>query len=74
MKHAREVPDYEKNEAVVKLNSAAVRREGYYLKKKEEEELKKLKDFEMNLRDEQEYERWKREMDEKEEIEKLEYI
>jgi hypothetical protein len=33
-----------------------------------------LKDFEMNLRDEKEYERWKREMDEKAEIERLEHI
>ena len=29
MKHAREMPDFEKKEAVVKLNSAAVMREGY---------------------------------------------
>lgn len=33
-----------------------------------------MKDFEMNLRDEKEYERWKREMAEKEEIERLEYF
>lgn len=33
-----------------------------------------MKDFEMNLRDEKEYERWKTEMNEKEEIERLEHI
>jgi hypothetical protein len=33
-----------------------------------------LKDFEMNLRDEKEYERWRKEMVEKEEIERLEHI
>lgn len=33
-----------------------------------------MKDFEVNLRDEKEFERWKREMDEKDEIERLEYI
>lgn len=35
-KHAREMPDFDKYEAPVKLNSAAVLREGYLLKKKEE--------------------------------------
>lgn len=33
-----------------------------------------MKDFEMNLRDEKEYERWKREMAEKEEIERIEHF
>lgn len=33
-----------------------------------------MKDFEMNLRDEKEFERWKREMDEKAEIERIEHI
>ena len=68
------MPDFEKKEAVVKLNSAAVMREGFQLKKAEEQEKKILKDFEMNLRDEQEFERWKKEMNEKEEIERLEHI
>ena len=36
--------------------------------------MKVLKDFEMNLRDEKEYERWKTEMNEKEEIERIEHI
>jgi protein associated with RNAse G/E len=36
--------------------------------------MKVLKDYEMNLRDEKEYERWKREMDEKHEIERLEHF
>lgn len=35
-KHAREMPDFDKNEAVVKLNTAAVIREAALLKKKEE--------------------------------------
>ena len=29
MKHAREMPDFSKKEASVKLNSAAVMKEGY---------------------------------------------
>lgn len=36
--------------------------------------MKVLKDYEMNLRDEKEFERWKREMDEKAEIERLEHF
>lgn len=68
------MPDFDKKEAPVKLTQAAVLREGHALKKKEEEDLKIMKDFEMNLRDEKEYERWKREMAEKEEIERLEYF
>ena len=74
MKHAREMPDFSKKEAPVKLNSAAVIREGHYLKKKEEQDLKLIKDFEMNLRDEKEFERWKREMEEKDDIERVEHI
>ena len=58
----------------MKLNTAAVVREGHLLKKKEEQELKKLKEYEMSLRDEREFERWKREMNEKDEVERLEHI
>lgn len=68
------MPDFDAKEAPVKLTSAAVLREGYALKKREEEQLRIMKDFEMNLRDEKEYERWKREMQEKEEIERLEHF
>lgn len=60
MRHAREMPDFEAKEAPVKLTSAAVLREGYALKRKEEEQLKLMKDFEMNLRDEREFERWQK--------------
>lgn len=68
------MPDFEKHEAPVKLNQAAILREGHHLKKQEEEEQKILRDYEMNLRDEKEYERWKKEMGEKEEIERLEHF
>ena len=74
MRHAREMPDFSKKEAPVKLNAAAVVREAHQLKKREDEEAKVMKEFEMNLRDEKEYERWKRQMDEKAEIEKIEHI
>lgn len=70
--HARKMPDFK--EVDIKMNAAAIQREGHQIKKKEEEEAKIMKDFEMNLRDEKEFERWKRENDEKEEIERLEHI
>lgn len=74
MKYARELPDFSKVEAPVKLTSAAVLREGHLLKIKEEQEAKLLKEIEVNMRDGTEFERWRREMDEKEEIERLEHI
>jgi protein associated with RNAse G/E len=58
----------------VKLTSAAVLREGHLLKIKAEQDAKILKDFEINMRDAGEYERWRREMDEKDEVERLEHI
>jgi len=60
--------------APVKLTSAAVLREGHLLKIKAEQEAKLLKEIEINMRDGTEFERWRREMDEKEEIERLEHI
>jgi hypothetical protein len=36
--------------------------------------LKVLKDYEINLRDEKEFERWRREMEQKDDIERLEHI
>lgn len=74
MKHTREVPDFSKVEAPVKLTSAAVLREGHQLKIKAEQDAKVLKDFEINMRDASEYDRWRREMEEKEDIERLEHI
>ena len=74
MKYAREVPDFSKLEAPVKLTSAAVLREGHLLKIKAEQDAKVLKDFEINMRDAGEFDRWRREMEEKEDIERLEHI
>jgi hypothetical protein len=49
-------------------------REGFLLKKKEDEEKKALREYEMTLRDKSEYERWTAEMNEKEEIERIEHF
>ena len=42
----------------MKLNSAAIIREEHLIDKKEKKEAKILKDLEMNLRDDSEYNRW----------------
>ena len=44
------------------------------IKKAEEIELKRLKDLEWNQRDETEFETWKREMDERDEVIRLDHI
>ena len=61
-------------EAPVKLTAAAVKREALALKKAEELEEKRLKDLEWNQRDETEFVTWKAEMDQREEIQRLEHI
>ena len=68
------MPDFEKKEAPVKLTAAAVKREALALKKADDIALKRLKDLEFNQRDETEFVTWKREMDEREDIERLDYI
>lgn len=72
--HTREIPDFSSVEAPVKLTSAAVLREGHLLKLKAAEEAKTLKDIEINMRDAGEFERWRREMEEKDEVERIEHI
>lgn len=70
----RALPNFDKVEAPVKLTAAAVKREALALKQAEEKEMKRLKDLEWNQRDETEFMTWKREMDEREEILRLEHI
>jgi hypothetical protein len=61
-------------EAPVKLTTAAVLREGHALKLKAEEDARIMRELEVNMRDAGEFERWRREMDEKDEVERLEHI
>lgn len=56
------------------MTAAAVKAEALAIKKEEEAEAKRLKDLEWNQRDETEFVTWKREMDEREEILRLDYI
>lgn len=73
-KHTRKMPDFDNIEAPVKINTAAILREGHLLRKKQDEEEKVIKDLEMNMRDATEFERWSKEMGEKEEVERLEHM
>ena len=69
------MPDFDsKQYPEVKLTAAAVKRAARAIKKAEEAEAKRLKDLEWNQRDETEFVTWKREMDEREEILRLDYI
>lgn len=56
------------------MTKAAIKSEALALKKAEEAEAKRLKDLEWNQRDETEFETWKKEMDEREEVLRLDYI
>jgi len=58
----------------VKLTAAAVKREALALKKADEAEQKRLEDLEWNQRDETEFVTWKREMDQRDELIRLDYI
>ena len=68
------MPDFDRKEANVKLNAAAILREGQLLKKKEDEEARVMKAFEMNLRDETEFNRWFAEMKERDQVELIEHM
>lgn len=68
------MPDFSKKEAAVKLNVAALKREKYLIVREDVEEKKKVEMMAMGLKDDSEFSRWKREMDQKDEIERLEHI
>lgn len=70
----RKMPDFDRVEAPVKLTAAAVKREALALKKEAELEAKRLKDLEMHGRDETEFMMWKREMDERDDVLRMEHI
>lgn len=53
----------------MKLNVAAILREEKKLNEKIQEEERRMKDLEMNMRDESEYENWKKEQKEKDRYE-----
>ena len=68
------MPDFDKKTANVKLNVAALKREKHLIDKEEREEKERLDQMAMGLKDASEFNRWKSEMNEKDEIERLEHI
>ena len=67
------VPNFNKKPAAVKLNTAAIVREEAQLVRQEIEAERVMKEFEYNLRDDSEYNRWVSEMNQKEAIETEEH-
>ena len=70
----RKMPNFDKQDANVKLNVAALKREKHLIDLEEKEEREKLEQMAMGLKDASEFNRWKAEMNEKDEIERLEHI
>ena len=70
----RKMPNFDKNEANVKLNVAALKREKHLIDLEDREAQRKLDEMAMGLKDASEFNRWKSEMGEKDEIERLEHI
>ena len=68
------MPNFDKFEADVKLNVAALKREKHLIDKDEREAKAKLDEMAMGLKDASEFNRWKAEMNEKDDIERLEHI
>ena len=68
------MPNFEKNPANIKLNVAALKREKHLIDKEEREAQARLDEMAMGLKDASEFNRWKSEMNEKDEIERLEHI
>lgn len=71
---AKPAPDFSKKEAAVKLNVAALKREKFLIDREDVEEQKKVEEMAMGLKDATEFNRWKREMDQKDGIERIEHI
>ena len=71
---ARKAPDFSKAEANVKLNVAALKREKFLIDREQVEEHKKLEEMAMGLKDASDFNRWRSEMDQRDDIERLEHI
>ena len=70
----RPMPNFDKMNANVKLNVAALKREKALIDQEEREVKERLDAMAMGLKDASEFNRWKTEMGEKDEIERLEHI
>ena len=70
----RAVPNFEKSRADVKLNVAMLKREKHLIDKEEKEQAELMQQMEMGLKDASEFYRWQREMEQKDDIEKIERV
>ena len=68
------MPNFEQHQAEVKLNIAMLKREKHLIDKEESQEAEHLRQMEMGLKDPSEFNRWQREMDRKDDIEKMEQL
>lgn len=68
------MPDFNKNQADVKLNLAALKREKALIEREERENAERMAQMEMGLKDASEFIRWQREMEQKDDIEKIEHV
>lgn len=74
MKHHEAPLNFKEIEAEVRMNAAAIMREHHLLQKNTVEEEKKLKSYEVDLHNSGEFDRWQKEMKEKDEIEKMQLM
>lgn len=68
------VPKFHKKPAQVRMNTAAILREEARVKREEEAERQKLEAALIGLRDASEFENWKQEMSNRDEIERMELV
>lgn len=73
MKHVHPVPKMDENISV-RVNAAAILREDALIRKRQEAEMKLLKDYQENLRDSSEFDRWQQEMRDKDEAARLQAV
>jgi hypothetical protein len=70
--YSRPMPVYDNADANIKMNAATILKEEAIIKRSKQEEEDYLKQIEMNMRDSSEFESWKKEMQQKDSLEKLE--
>lgn len=66
------MPAYDHSQADIKMNAATILKEEAVIKRSKQEEEDYIKQIEMNMRDSSEFEKWKKEQEDKETVAKLE--
>lgn len=68
----RPMPTFDHSQAEIKMNAATILKEEAIIKRSKQEEEDYLKQIEMNMRDSAEFEKWKKQMQDKDSLEQLE--